>query len=79
MEANIRVSSIDTENAKRDGHLKSPDFFDAEQFPNILFKSRTVNKLGTDEYEVIGDLTIKGITKTIKISEEKTPVLLMQE
>ena len=42
--ANIQVSSIDTENAKRDGHLKSPDFFDAEQFPNILFKSRIVNK-----------------------------------
>ena len=39
VEANIRVSSIDTENAKRDGHLKSPDFFDAAQFPNILFKS----------------------------------------
>ena len=66
MEANIQISSIDTENAKRDGHLKSPDFFYAEQFPNILFISRTVNKLEPDEYEVIGDLTIKSITKTIK-------------
>ena len=72
VEANIQVSSIDTENAKRDGHLKSPDFFDAEQFPNILFKSRTVNKLGTDEYEVIGDLTIKGITKTITLRGKNT-------
>ena len=72
VEANIQVSSIDTENAKRDGHLKSPDFFDIEQFPNILFKSRTVNKLGTDEYEVIGDLTIKGITKTITLRGENT-------
>ena len=70
--ANIQVSSIDTENAKRDGHLKSPDFFDAAQFPNILFKSRTVNKLGTDEYEVIGDLTIKGITKTITLRGKNT-------
>ena len=72
VEANIQVSSIDTENAKRDGHLKSPDFFDAEQFPNILFKSRTVNKIGTDEYEVIGDLTIKGITKTITLRGKNT-------
>ena len=72
LEANIRVSSIDTDNAKRDGHLKSPDFFDAEQFPNILFKSRTINKLGTDEYEVIGDLTIKGITKTITLRGKNT-------
>ena len=72
VEANIQVFSIDTENAKRDGHLKSPDFFDVEQFPNILFKSRTVNKLGTDEYEVIGDLTIKGITKTITLRGKNT-------
>ena len=72
VEANIQVSSIDTENAKRDDHLKSPDFFDVEQFPNILFKSRTVNKLGTDEYEVIGDLTIKGITKTITLRGKNT-------
>ena len=72
VEANIQVSSIDTENAKRDGHLKSPDFFDVDQFPNILFKSRTVNKLGTDEYEVIGDLTIKGITKTITLRGKNT-------
>ena len=67
VEAKIDVASLTTENSKRDGHLKSPDFFDAEQFPNILFKSRTVNKLGTDEYEVISDLTIKGITKTITL------------
>ena len=72
VKANIRVSSIDTENAKRDGHLKSPDFFDAAQFPNILFKSRIVNKIGTDEYEVIGDLTIKGITKTITLRGKNT-------
>ena len=72
VEANIQVSSIDTENVKRDGHLKSPDFFDVEQFPNILFKSRTVNKLGTDEYQVIGDLTIKGITKTITLRGKNT-------
>ena len=72
VEAKIYVASLTTENSKRDGHLKSPDFFDAEQFPNILFKSRTVNKLGTDEYELIGDLTIKGITKTITLRGKNT-------
>jgi len=72
VEAKIDVASLTTENSKRDGHLKSPDFFDAEQFPNILFKSRTVNKIGTDEYEVIGDLTIKGITKTITLRGKNT-------
>ena len=72
VEAKIDVASLTTENSKRDGHLKSPDFFDAEQFPNILFKSRTVKKLGTDEYEVIGDLTIKGITKTITLRGKNT-------
>ena len=72
VEANIQVYSIDTEYAKRDGHLKSPDFFDSAKFPNMIFKSRTVNKLGTDEYEVIGDLTIKGITKTITLRGKNT-------
>ena len=66
------IQSIDTANEDRDNHLKSADFFDAEQFPNILFKSRTVNKIGTDEYEVIGDLTIKGITKTITLRGKNT-------
>ena len=72
VEANINVVSLTTENSKRDGHLKSPDFFDAAQYPNIIFKSKSVNKLGNDQYEVTGDLTIKGITKTITLRGENT-------
>ncbi len=61
------VNSINTEDAKRDGHLKSPDFFDAEKFPTITFKS-TGMKLdgkGKTSYMLEGDLTMHGITKRV--------------
>ncbi|TWT24657.1 YceI family protein [Planomicrobium sp. CPCC 101110] len=58
----IDVASINTNNADRDGHLRSADFFDAEQFPYITFKANDIVKKG-DEYELTGDLTIKGITR----------------
>jgi polyisoprenoid-binding protein YceI len=63
------LSSLDTGNTDRDNHLKSADFFDAEQFPTIEFKSTSVEKEG-DDYAVIGDLTIKGITKQVKLTAE---------
>jgi len=72
VEANIKVASLTTENTKRDGHLKSPDFFDATKFPSIIFKSKEVKKLAENKYEMIGDLTIKGITKTITLKGEYT-------
>ena len=72
VEANIKVASLTTENSKRDGHLKSPDFFDATKFPSITFKSKEVKKLAENKYEMIGDLTIKGITKTITLKGEYT-------
>ena len=72
VEANIEVDSLTTENSKRDGHLKSPDFFDVTKFPSIIFKSKNVKKLGGNKYEVNGDLTIKGITKTITLKGEYT-------
>jgi polyisoprenoid-binding protein YceI len=72
VEANIEVASLTTENSKRDGHLKSPDFFDVTKFPSIIFKSKNVKKLGGNKYEVNGDLTIKGITKTITLKGEYT-------
>jgi len=64
LELNIKTASIDTKNAKRDGHLQSPDFFNASQFPAITFKSTKVAKSG-DGYDVTGDLTIRGKTKSI--------------
>ena len=61
----IDVTSIDTGNADRDGHLKSPDFFDAEKYPTITFKSTKVEAAGDKKLRVIGDLTIKGVTKQV--------------
>jgi polyisoprenoid-binding protein YceI len=63
----IKTESIDTANAKRDEHLRSPDFFNAKQFPVIIFKSTTV-KAVKDGYQVNGDLTMHGITKPISFA-----------
>lgn len=58
----IEVASIDTRNEKRDGHLKAADFFDVEKFPTITFVSKAFNK-----DSIVGDLTIKGVTKEVTI------------
>ena len=63
------IASIDTGNTDRDNHLKSGDFFDAEKFAHIEFKSSSVEKDGGD-YIVKGDLTIKGETKPVKLTAE---------
>lgn len=65
VEATISVASVSTANEKRDGHLKSPDFFDAEKFPSMTFKSTSWKKTGDDTFDVAGDLTIKGVTKPV--------------
>lgn len=62
------VNSINTEDEKRDGHLKSADFFDAEKFPKITFKSTSMKpnaKLGKTAYTLTGDLTMHGVTKKV--------------
>lgn len=63
------ISSLDTGNADRDNHLKSADFFNAEAFPTMNFVSTTLEKDGAD-YIVKGDLTIKGETKSVKLTAE---------
>jgi polyisoprenoid-binding protein YceI len=68
VEATIDVTSIDTKNADRDNHLKSPDFFDAEKNPSMTFKSKKVEKAGADKLKVTGDLTIKGTTKPVVLN-----------
>ncbi len=60
----IKVDSVDTGNAKRDEHLRAPDFFNAKQFPAITFKSTAV-KAAKDGYQVTGDLTLHGVTKPV--------------
>ena len=67
-ELKITVESLDTANAKRDAHLKGKDFFDAEAFPEILFKSTSVKKgKDADTYEVTGDMTLHGVTKSMTV------------
>lgn len=61
------VASIDTKNEQRNGHLKSPDFFDAANHPKITFKSKSFLKKSGDEYELVGDLTIRGTSKQVKL------------
>lgn len=62
------VNSIDTKNENRDGHLKSPDFFDAASHPKITFTSKSFKQKKDDEYELVGDLTIRGTTKEVKLA-----------
>ncbi|ORT55308.1 YceI family protein [Streptomyces sp. CB03238] len=66
----VTIASIDTGSTDRDGHLRSADFFDAEQFPLMTFRSTSAEALGGTDYRITGDLTIKGVTKPITIDLE---------
>lgn len=71
IEFSADVNSINTEDEKRDGHLKSADFFDAEKYPKITFKSTSMKpnpKKGKTYYDLEGELTMKGVTKKVKLS-----------
>lgn len=71
---NINVASIDTHDEKRDDHLRSADFFDAENHPAMTFTSKQIRPKGGDEFEVVGDLTIRGITKEVVLKAEREGV-----
>jgi polyisoprenoid-binding protein YceI len=64
--ATIDAASINTHDEKRDGHLRSPDFFDTAKFPNITFTSKSVKKVANG-YEIAGDLTMHGVTKPVTL------------
>ncbi|CCH70717.1 conserved hypothetical protein [Phycicoccus elongatus Lp2] len=68
--ATMKVDSVDTGNGDRDGHLKSADFFDAENTPEITFVSTGIKDVKGDEFTLVGDLTIKGITKPVELETE---------
>lgn len=70
IEFSIDVNSIDTNQEQRDAHLKSADFFDAENHPKIEFKSTSFKKKGDEEYTLLGDLTIRETTKPIELDVE---------
>lgn len=66
----IDTGSISTNNDDRDAHLKSPDFFEVDQYPKITFASKSLKKVDDDEFKLIGDLTIKGTNQEIKLDTE---------
>ena len=72
VEIEINTESVDTFNQRRDQHLRSPDFFNVKQFPVIAFKSKGVKKLDEDTYEITGDLSLHGETKTLTVQAKQT-------
>lgn len=68
VEFTIQTASIDTRNEKRDNHLRSADFFDVEQYPEITFTSSKITKVDDDSYVVAGTLTMRGVSKDITLT-----------
>lgn len=68
----IEAASVDSRDEKRDAHLRSADFFDAENHPYITFKSTRLEPTGGADYRLIGDLTIRGVTKQVALESEVT-------
>ncbi|MFB6516844.1 YceI family protein [Streptomyces sp. NPDC056401] len=66
----VKIASVDTGIADRDGHLRSGDFFDAETFPLMTFRSTEAQQLGGDKYRITGELTIKDVTRPLSIDLE---------
>jgi polyisoprenoid-binding protein YceI len=70
LEATIDAASIDTGTPERDAHLRSPDFFDTEAYPALRYRSRRIEALSGDRYRVIGDLTIRDVTREVPLEVE---------
>jgi polyisoprenoid-binding protein YceI len=68
----IKADSVHTGNAQRDGHLKSPDFFSAKEFPTMVFKSKSIKSKGADALDVTGEVTFRGVTKPLTVTVKKT-------
>jgi polyisoprenoid-binding protein YceI len=66
----IDVSSVNTNNEKRDNHLKTSDFLDVENYPEMSFKSKSVTAGEDGEFQIVGDLTLRGVTKEVTLEAE---------
>lgn len=78
IELTADVNSINTENDRRDTHLKSPDFFDAAKYPTITFKSTSFKKVEGKKYKLTGDLTMHGVTKPVTLDAVLTGPVTME-
>jgi polyisoprenoid-binding protein YceI len=70
VDVRIDASSIDTGVGDRDNHLRSPDFLDVEKFPELTFQSKRIERVADDQYRVVGDLTIHGVTREVSLEVE---------
>ena len=70
VEATIQIASVDTRNAKRDGHLRTADFFDVEKFPAMTYKSTKVTSAGKNKFKVLGTLSMHGVEKPVTLNVE---------
>ena len=67
VELKVNTSSIFTDNEKRDDHLRSDDFFNSEKYPQMIFKGKSMKKVGDKKYKLIGDFTIREVTKQVEL------------
>ena len=68
--ASADMSSINTNNEQRDTHLRTADFFETDKYPQLLFRSTALNRMDDENFQLLGDLTLKGITKPVKLNVE---------
>ena len=78
-EVEIKTASINTDNSRRDEHLRSEDYFEAEKYPTIQFKSRSFERMNNKKFKLMGDLTMHGVTKPVVLEGELNGVIMDQK
>ncbi len=75
IEFTVETQSINTDNERRDNHLRSDDFFNAEKFPQMKFKSKSMTKVGDNRYKLVGNLKIRDVTKEVELEVRKGGIM----
>jgi polyisoprenoid-binding protein YceI len=70
VDVRIEAASVDTNEPQRDGHLRSADFFEVDRYPHITFKSTSIERAAEGQYRLLGDLTIRGVTREVALEVE---------